>query len=249
VVEIDLPFHGQLRTLIFKRFNLRAWTDSLAALVRPTPALRSWIHGHGFRERGLPTAQPLLLLHRTRLGLLRQGYLLTEKIHDGCELTEFVRGLRRLDADTRRTVLRRRIEAVSRVIHMLHDRQLSHRDLKASNILVRRDDVPTPPPSVDDPSIHSLLHMPERDVWLIDLVGVEAFRRLPTRRKIQNLARLNVSFINSPDISRADRARFLRCYLLACAGHLGHWKKWWRRIAAASARKVRRNQRRGRPLG
>src|SRR5271168_1612787 len=85
-------------------------------------------------------------------------------------------------------------------------------------------------------------------VSVIDLVGVHRYRQLPDSRRLQNLARLHVSFFDCASLTRTDKLRFLRTYLQW--GLLGKrdWKPWWRRIAQATQRKVARNLRVGRPL-
>src|SRR5439155_3212374 len=80
VAELELTVGGVPRRVIYKRFRVTAWSDPRANLVRRSPALRSWVYGHGLRERCLPTARPLAVLHRRRRGLSYEGYLLTEKI-------------------------------------------------------------------------------------------------------------------------------------------------------------------------
>ncbi len=90
--------------------------------------------------------------------------------------------------------------------------------------------------------------MPAASAWLIDLVGVELFRSLPRHRKIQNLGRLNASFHNKSHLTRTDRLRFLRTYLSWGLTGQGNWKSWWRQIEKATAEKIARNRRHGRPL-
>jgi tRNA A-37 threonylcarbamoyl transferase component Bud32 len=248
VIEMDFRVNGKVRRVVYKRFRVTTWKDPLASLVRPAPALRSWIHGQGLRERGLPTARPFVVVHRCQLGMLQEGYLLTEKIAHAGDLHDCLRNLDPLPAPRRIGTLRRLIEKVARTIRALHQRQLSHRDLKAANILVRHWDAPPHEPSAYSQDIQNLLYMPESSVWLIDLVGVECFRELTRARRVQNLSRLNASFHGSGKITRTDRLRFLLTYL-AC-GLFGRcdWKSWWRQIDRATSRKVRRNQRRGKPL-
>jgi tRNA A-37 threonylcarbamoyl transferase component Bud32 len=248
VIEMEFPINGQMRPVIYKRFRVTSWKDPLASLFRAPPALRSWIQGQGFRERGLPTARPFLVLHRHRYGLCQQGYLLTEKIGHADDLHEYVDRLGTLPAAERQQHLRQLIDRVARTIRALHQRELSHRDLKAANILARRWDAPAGEPSAYSQDIQNLLYMPESAVWLIDLVGVESFAKLRDGRKVQNLARLNASFHRHPRITRTDRLRFLLVYLNCGAFGRCHWKKWWKRIDAATLRKVQRNQRRGKPL-
>jgi tRNA A-37 threonylcarbamoyl transferase component Bud32 len=246
VAELEMTVEGRARKVIYKRFRGASATEMIAACVRKTPAMRSWIHGHGFRARAVPTARTLAVLHRQRFGIPTDGYLITEKLEDAQQLNVQVAELQSLPPQQGTPLLHRLIDHVARVIRGLHQRQLSHRDLKAANVLVRRVDVPPPAPPHVDPI--GLLHPPESSVWLIDLVGVEQFRRMPHYRKIQNLARLNASFHGRNTISRTDRLRFLRTYLFDGLRGQGNWKAWWRHIDRATQRKVARNLRHGRPL-
>ncbi len=248
VIEMDFPVNGQMRRVIYKRFRVTSWKDPIASLFRPTPAMRSWIHGQGFRERGLPTARPFVVLHRRKLGMWHEAYLLTEKIAHADDLHDCVRNLDAVPTPRRLPLLRRLIERVARTIRALHQRQLSHRDLKAANILVRRWDAPADEPSAYSQDIQNLLYMPESSVWLIDLVGVECFTKLSHSRKVQNLSRLNASFFDRDTITRTDRLRFLLTYLTCGAFGRCDWKSWWKQIDKATLKKVQRNQRRGKPL-
>src|SRR5262249_32028602 len=66
VAELALPVGGVPRRVVYKRFRVTDWKDPWKALLRRTAAVRSWIFGHGLRERCLPTARPLAVLHRRR---------------------------------------------------------------------------------------------------------------------------------------------------------------------------------------
>jgi tRNA A-37 threonylcarbamoyl transferase component Bud32 len=225
VAEFDLFGGGVARQVIFKRFRVTAWSDPWLALLRRSPALRSWINGHGLRERCLPTARPLAVFHRRRGILAYEGYLLTEKIADAVDLRHFLAGVVHLGQGEGRRDLHRRIEQLARLICELHRRQVSHRDLKAGNVLVDRE-----------------------GVWLIDLVGAAPYRKLCRRRRVQNLARLHASFHESSFLTRTDKLRFLRVYLQwGLLGRVG-WKRWWLEVCAATENKIRQNARNGRPL-
>jgi tRNA A-37 threonylcarbamoyl transferase component Bud32 len=235
VVEFDLPSLQGPRRVVCKRFAVTRWSDPWTALFRPAPALRSYVMGHGLLLRCLPTPRPLAVWHRYRRGLSHEGYLLTEKVPDALELLCFMDHLDTLPAAERRALLRRLIDHIARLIITLHQRRLSHRDLKAANLLVS--------------GVSTLASGGEVRVCFIDLVGVRRPLKLRRARRVQNLARLNASFVNHPGLTRSDRLRFLRVYLLwGLRGRMG-WKRWWRQIEEATADKVRRNLRNGRPLG
>ena len=136
-----------------------------------------------------------------------------------------------LPPDLRRARIRRLTVSLARLIRSLHDRSLSHRDLKSANILIRTD-------TIDD----------EDRLSLIDLVGVRLRHPLPARRRVQNLARLGISLEAVPGRTRTDALRFLRLYLPWGLSPLNDWKAFWRSIERAMRAKRSRNLRRGRPL-
>jgi hypothetical protein len=132
----------------------------------------------------------------------------------------------------RQMLLRQLIRRVARAVAIMHERHVSHRDLKAPNVLLRV--------ARDGLAVEELL--------FIDLVGVRCHRKLPRLRRIKNLARLHASFVSHPLISRTDKLRLLRAYLdRRLRGRTG-WKRWWQQIEEATDAKVRRNQKSGRPL-
>lgn len=246
VVEIDLPVDGALRRVIYKRFRATHWYDPFRSLLRLTPALRSWFFGQAFCERGLPTPRPLAVFHRVKNGMLCDGYLITERIDDAENLLEFLRRMEALPAPERTPRIRTETMRMARILRAMHERGLDHRDLKAHNILVSGEPRTLSYPGLAG-NIRLLPHYPS-SIWIIDLVGVERYGRVRWSRRVQNLARLNVSFLRTGAISRTDRLRFLREYMRWSLHGADHWKKWWRAIERATLLKVERNDRRGRPL-
>jgi tRNA A-37 threonylcarbamoyl transferase component Bud32 len=232
VAELELPVGGRLCRVIYKRFRVTSPRDLWAAWLRRPPALRSWVFGHGLRERGLPTARPLAVFHRRRWGLWYEGYILFEKVHDGLDLHGAAERLAQGGGPARRRVLRPLIDELARMVRELHQRRLSHRDLKAANVLVQ-----LPENAGGGPRC-----------WLIDLVGMARYRQLPDAVRLKNLARLHASFFRHPLLTRTDKLRFLRTYLQwGVRGRQG-WKEWWRTVERATQAKVARNARLGRPL-
>jgi serine/threonine protein kinase len=209
--------------------------------------------GHGFRERDLPTARPLLVLHRRRHGLRHEGYLLMEKVENALDLHAFVQRLAELPDAERTPLLRRLVEQTARLILELHRRNLAHRDLKATNLLVNsfsREPKASAVAGVSDPGHKPVLASGSRlNLTFIDLVGVSRHGSLSERRKLHNLARLHVSFCQNPLLTRAEKLRFLRVYLQWGLFGKQDWKRWWRQIQRITQAKLERNRRVGRPIG
>ncbi|MFO0805321.1 MAG: lipopolysaccharide kinase InaA family protein [Gemmataceae bacterium] len=194
------------RELLLKRVNIRGRIEPLKNALRPSAVLRSWINGHSLRDRWLPTPRPLAMLHRMRNGLPAEGWLLTELVQEPAALAPS------------------EAEKLARTLRQMHDRGVSHRDLKASNILLERGTDPV----------------------FIDLVGVRLGSPPPFRQRSKELARINASFLGAT--THTTRLRFLLTYLNAGECRLANWKDWWRAIRAATEAKQAKNRRSGRPL-
>ncbi len=222
------------KAVVLKRVLLRRWLDTLKNLLRRSPALRSWVAGHALRDRWLPTPRPLAVLHQSRWGFPAEGFLLTEKVPNPIGLPEAVASLQKLLPRDRERRFRVWSARIARMVRTMHDRAISHRDLKAPNVIL------------EGAATHPDCATPV----LIDLVGVRVGRAVPFRQRAKELARLNASFLNSRLVTRTDRLRFLRMYL--GAGEelgMGGWRVWWAAIREATAAKIAKNQRTGRPLG
>lgn len=219
VCWLEIPTPTGSKAMIYKRFRLVHWYDSISNLFRPSPARRSWSSGHAFLDRSLPTPRPWLFFHRKRKGIPAEGYLLCERVDGHQHLQEAV-----AVADPIR--LREICDRLARTVRTMHERGASHRDLKAANILVG----------------------PNGELQFIDLVGVRLGRKVSRRKRVRDIMRLNASFLSSNRASRTVRLRFLRTYLAWNLQGKGNWKKWWAEVDQATQAKVQRNLARGRPL-
>ena len=229
VVRFTIPTANGPRAVIGKRFLMKSPGDALKNLLRSSEALRSWLNGHGLRDRDVPTARPLAMFHRRLHGLPAEGYIVFEEVPDASGLPEAVANL---DATDRVPILRTWAERIGRLLRVMHDREVSHRDLKGPNLLLS---------GVSDP-FHAT-------PVVIDLVGVRAGHAVPRAIRVRDLARLAASFHDSPLLSRTDRLRVLRAYLRWGLHGSANWKSWWNEIDAAIRVKVAKNERTGRPLG
>jgi hypothetical protein len=231
---------GQPRRVIYKRFNRKKWLDPLLALFRPSRGWRAWQAGQHLTSRGLPTPQNLAFI--AAMGrqapwwpiswLPRDTYVVTIKAEPSVTLGDYVRQtLAAMDPIQRRPRIAALTASLAHLIRTLHERSVSHRDLKAANILIEGEpDAPQPKLSV------------------IDLVGVQLSRPVPRGRRVQNLARLYLSLEVCPGRTRTDLLRFLKSYNAGVLLPADDWKRLWRSIAAAAESKRRQNQNRGRRL-
>jgi len=231
VAEVELRIDGEPRRVICKQFHSKRWGIALGRLFRSTPAYRSWLNAFRFEDRGLPTPRGLALIHRMRFGLIRDSFLLMEKVAGAAELPAYLQWLDALPSAQRVNERRALVEQVARLLRRLHRHRFYHQDLKGANILVQ-----------------SSANLGQTSLVFIDLVGVVRGRRVSRRRRARDLARLHVSFHDDPRLSRTDKLRFLRIYLQWALRGKNGWKSWWRQIAQTTQAKVARNRRLGRPI-
>lgn len=220
--------------LFCKRFMPTRWYDPLQHLIRPSPAMRSWINAFRLLNMGIPTPKPIALIHRRRWQLTRESYLLTAWLHDSETLYSYAQRLGPnppIHEPLRHNSVFRQL---ARSIGKLHRLGLAHRDMKAANFLVQQNADTNNKPKL----------------FFIDLVGMTRPRHLRQATMMQNLARLWVSFQSCPWLKRTDRLRFLLIYLETYRNRKKRspWKTWWKGIAALSQQKILQNKCRQRPL-
>ncbi|MFO0876709.1 MAG: lipopolysaccharide kinase InaA family protein [Gemmataceae bacterium] len=247
VIEMEFTVGGSSRSVIFKRLPSLSWMEPLLAWFRPTPTMRSYFLGHGLRLRGLPTPRPLAAWHQTQAGFSGDGYLLFEKVPNALSLRDYVDLVTTRPLDERNARLWGVMDELARLLRQMHDWQMSHRDLKAANILVS--------PAGWVMSVRGLRDVepcrlaPRDRIWFVDLVGVSHRRSMPRLRRLRDLARLHLSFLDHLGLTRTDRLRFLRTYMMWGLRGKSGWKECWREIHRLANDKAERNRARGRVIG
>jgi serine/threonine protein kinase len=240
VAEVVLPVGGVPTKVIYKRFNRKKWLDPLLALFRPTRGWRAWQSGQHLNSRGLPTPRNLAFIQKQAI---RRGwaptwllpldtYILTIRAEPSMTVADYVsRCISALSEPRRRQARHDLAKALARLVRSMHERSLSHRDLKAANILVEGD------------PLAEILKL-----TLIDLVGVDLSHPLSQSRRVKDLARLHVSMSRLDGWSRTMALRFLRDYLPWASTRRDDWKALWRAVERRALKKERRNKRNGRIL-
>ena len=237
VAETIMLVKGRPTRVIYKRYNPKKPLEVLLNLIRPSRAGRAWQAGQHLKSRGLPTPQNLAYVVKTGRGpigrwLTREAYLVAVKAEPSITLGDYARDvLPTLVPAARRERIDAMNLALARLLRVLHDRSISDRDLKSANILIQ-----------GDPETGEL------DLTLIDLVGVQLCHPLSAGRRLQNLARLQISLAEVAGRTRTDSLRFLRAYLPWGLSPRNDWKGTWRKVARLIDSKEEKNRRRGRPL-
>ncbi len=232
---VRLPMHvgGQTIPVIYKRFNCPKWLDPLRATAHHSPALRAWHAGHGLLIRRIPTARPLAVLERFAGPFVRETYLITQAIPSCVSLQNYLTNVVvQLPPETRRRRVRSLMRQLGELVRRMHERKISHRDMKAANFLVGLEDR-----SGDAPNL-----------YLIDLAGVLIWRNLPESRRLQNVSRIFASLQSYPVLTRTDALRFLLAYFPHRRRDPDGWKRLWRQIQGRVAVKLARNSKRKRPV-
>ena len=227
VVEARWPAVRGIARVAYKRYRPKNLWKACLDRFRQSPARAGWYVGHALLSRGIATARPIALVEPRRGP--QRSYLVTEWIEGGLNLHLYLWQLAEQSPPVRRRRVRHVAESLGRLIGRMHRWRISHRDLKACNLML-----------VEQPdAVESLL---------VDVGGVRFRRRISKRRRARNLARLAVSLELHPWLTRGDRLRFLRAYLKAGGRPAGEWKALWRRIAVQALRHTSRMRRRGRPV-
>jgi serine/threonine protein kinase len=181
--------------------------------------MKSWIAAHGLSVRGIPTASAMALIEDRRWRVLRDSFLFMEDLTDCSGLDRYVKAaFPGKGKDNRIMEKRAFINTFATIVRSLHERGIFHKDLKASNILVKETG---------------------ESSWrfhFIDLDGV-SFQKGPLRssKSILNLIQINASIPSQ--ISSTDRLRFLHVYMSE-PGLTDRGKAFARKVIAGSKKRA-----------
>lgn len=114
------------QSVVVKRYNLKNWRHALSRLWRPSRAWHSWREAHRLAFYGIATPSPLAMLEE-RWGPLRGRAFLITEFCPGVSLAEALSADVLPEPDL--------AQAIERFFTLLWRLQISHGDLKASNLL------------------------------------------------------------------------------------------------------------------
>ena len=240
VAEVTIQTRqGNQRVIIKKIPTLKA-SDFWFGWLKSHRSWRAWKAAGHMVARGVPTPEPLAYISRGSPGvssLLAWFYpaatfTISERPEGMKSLALHMETcMQELSPADRIRAVRSSVIPMARMLRQMHEKSLSHRDLKSANILVR---------PLDDGSW--------REMMLIDLVGVKLRHPLSQEARVKNLARVAMSFQAHGLFQTTDGLRFLRNYLPIAHLPRGAWKELWRDVEREVKLKLDRNRKNGRPL-
>ncbi len=210
--------------------------------------MRAFGLGHSLLARHIYSALPLAAIEKRYGGFLLDSMLIAEAVDSGqlsrraaaaenprtgMHLNRFLNrylGAGRDDGNDALTPVERHRLAqkalwrLGRLLRRLHAEGFAHRDLKASNLLVRWDGQRDTSP----------------DIIMVDLDGVHRTGRVSVRQQFRGLMRLNVSLLECPAVTHAGRLRMLLGYLRHPGIGRINFKPSWRVLQRWSGKKIRR---------
>jgi tRNA A-37 threonylcarbamoyl transferase component Bud32 len=155
-------------------------------------AMRNFIAAVKMRQYGLPVASPLAAVYHKRFVFCDQGIYISEYV-EGTNLYEFLRNTRE-GAVERYWTMQELSERMADIFAELHKNNLWHRDAKATNFVVNKDE--------DG----------EYRVTITDVDGIKQYFSHSEDRQTQGLWQLASSVMELPGITRTDYLRTFERY-------------------------------------
>ncbi|MGB9628828.1 MAG: lipopolysaccharide kinase InaA family protein, partial [Thermodesulfobacteriota bacterium] len=177
---------GNGHGVILKEFRPVSFWSRFKELFRYSKAMKAWVNGNGLIVRGMATLKPLgVAEERGSLGL-RQSFFLMEALGEGQELDRYL-------FNEFQNILGKRlfVKTFARWVAHLHKMSIYHRDMKACNILVSKNEG-------------------SWNFHLLDLEDVRLDRKVKEKELFKNFLQLNTSIPRT--VTKTDRLRFLKNY-------------------------------------
>jgi tRNA A-37 threonylcarbamoyl transferase component Bud32 len=221
IVKTILDLSETETSVAYKRCGSRSWGRRILRSLQIPRAARNFHLADALLRAGIATPRPLLAVLPRWRAFFRLCYLATEWIEGAVPIDAFLRNATRFEAGKKQVILRAAAECLGHLLGTLHARGFTHRDLKATNLLMRES-------------------AGRVEAFVIDLDGAAGPWFISRRTRMTNLARLVLATDGLTPITHTLRQRFLRSYLTA-AGDSAPWKAIWRQLDEIS--RIRRSRR------
>ena len=223
---IPIKIEGGKVEVHIKRYNYQNIFYALKNLFRTSRGKRVWKIANGLISRNLPTPLPISFLEQRKGRVLIKSFFITQNIDRSLPLhTLLQESFLKAEIETIRNknIL---IQQTAHLIRAMHDRGIWHGDLKSANILVEKKEGQ------------------EDTLYLVDLDSTRIKTRLERKDTIGDLARLNVSLLNTRIVSTPDRLRFLKYYLNISKKRDIRLRNYWKEAVLKTQKKLKKSGRR-----
>lgn len=227
LVQGEFPVGDRMVSVAYKCVRRRGFGKMLTAWLFGNRTLATWKTARTLEDLGIPTARPLLVIVPRWFQPAMPSYIAYEWVDQAKNLTAYSHWLNGQADDEARERLHAAAETLGEVVGAMHRNRVSHRDLKAGNLLLANR-----PSSVE--------------AFVIDLDGARRFLWLPRSRRFRDLSRLAFATAFDETITHSARLRFLRAYMKAAGENQTSWKTFWRRVAEMAQRRQVKKSRQGR---
>jgi tRNA A-37 threonylcarbamoyl transferase component Bud32 len=228
LVRGEFPIGGRMVSVAYKRVQRRNRWKMLSAWLFGNRTLRTWKTGLMLQRLGIPTANPLMVIVPRWHQPWKPSYLASEWLPQAYNITTYAEWLQEIPAYQSRHRLQAAVEKLGETIGRMHSLRVSHRDLKAGNLLL-----------INKPS--------SVEAYVIDLDGARRHVWLSTTQRLKDLSRLAIATQSHQMLTRSARLRFLLSYLRAFGESPRLWKACWRRLALFAERRSMKKRRLGSP--
>ena len=121
--------------IAIKRYNIKNFWHGISRALRQTRAAVSWANAHRLKLLALETAHPIALIEIREFGLKGKAYFLAETI-DAPDMVTFFK------QSSDKVLRARAVKELVQLFYRLHLLNISHGDMKATNIKVLADGSP-----------------------------------------------------------------------------------------------------------
>ena len=222
---MPIKIGGRKVDIHIKRYNYQSIFYACKNLFRTSRGKKVWTVANELITRHIPTPLPICFLEQRKGGLLIKSFFITQKIDPALPLHTLIQERfinTQMEAIKYKHAL---IRKAAHVIRAMHDRGIRHGDLKSANILVEKKE------GQND------------TLYLVDLDSTKIKTRLERKDKIGDLARLNVSLLNTRIVSTSDRLRFLKHYLHVSKKKDGGVRNYWKETVLKTQKKLKQSGR------
>lgn len=186
VCELHFDLQGKAFSVCIKEHILKGSIWYLLRGILPSRARRFWVGAWGMIVRDFPVPTPMAMWEIYTQGIFSSGVVM-ELIGDGSRMDHVAASL-----GPDRSGRRQLIKELASTLARMHSEGIFHRDLKATNLMVRKT-------------------QHEQEILFLDLEDISFGKRVPKNKVLLNLAQLDASMPES--VGSLTRLKFLRTYL------------------------------------